>query len=163
MTLRAPLPADADTLVEFYQTDRAKYVGGPMTERHAWFFFGTEIGHWVMNGFGMFTVTWKGDERPLGIVGHWYPLGWPETEVGWVLFNKADEGQGIAFEAAKACVDHAWNDLRWTEVVSYIDHGNDASVALAKRLGAVLDEDAEIPNKEKDVDVYRHPRPEALV
>ena len=162
LTLRAPAPQDADAFVAFYQTDRAQFVGGPLSPRQAWNFFGTEIGHWAIHGFGMFIVTRHGDDTPLGIVGHWYPLGWPETELGWVLFDEATEGTGIAFEAANACVDHAWGPLGWENVVSYIDHGNDRSVALAKRLGATLDPNAKIPNPEKAVNVYRHPRPKAL-
>ncbi|WP_298839844.1 GNAT family N-acetyltransferase [uncultured Roseobacter sp.] len=162
LVLRAPAPADADAFMAFYQTDRARFVGGPMTPRQAWNFFGTEIGHWVMRGFGMFTVTRRGSDAPLGIVGHWYPHGWPEKEVGWVLFDATSEGQGIAREAARACLDHAWTVLGWDTIVSYIDRGNNASVRLAERLGAALDTGATIPNPEKDVLVYRHPRPEVL-
>ena len=162
LVLRAPVPADADKFIAFYQTDRARFVGGPMTPRQAWNFFGTEIGHWAIRGFGMFTVTRKGSDTPLGIVGHWYPLGWPETEIGWVLFDPADEGQGIAREAAEACITHGWETLGWQTMVSYIDKGNDASVRLAERLGCTRDTDAAIPNPEKEVFVYRHPRPEGL-
>ena len=162
LVLRAPVPGDADKFIAFYQTDRARFVGGPMTPRQAWNFFGTEIGHWAIRGFGMFTVTRKGSDTPLGIVGHWYPLGWPETEIGWVLFDPADEGQGIAREAAEACITHGWETLGWQTMVSYIDKGNDASVRLAERLGCTLDTDAAIPNPEKEVFVYRHPRPEGL-
>ena len=162
LTLRAPAPRDADAFVAFYQSERAKFVGGPKTAREAWNFFGTEIGHWAIRGYGMFTVTRKGDDAALGIVGHWYPHGWPETEVGWVLFDETVEGTGIAFEAAKAVVDHGWNALGWTEMVSYIDHGNDRSVALAERLGAYLDPDAAAPAKEQGIWVFRHPNPEAL-
>ena len=157
LTLRAPQPGDAEAFMAFYGTDRAQYVGGPMEPRQAWSFFGTEIGHWAVRGFGMFTVTRTGDDTPLGIVGHWFPHGWPEKEVGWVLFNPADEGQGIAKEAAQACIDHAWKQLGWSTIVSYIDHGNDASVALAKSLGATLDPQAAVPGK--PCHVYRHPAP----
>ena len=155
LTLRAPLPQDAPAFIDFYKTDRAKYVGGPKEDRSGWEFFCTEIGHWVMNGFGMF-VTFKGDDTPLGIVGHWYPKTWPEKEVGWVLFDPAQEGKGIAFEAATACIDHAWTVLKWDSVVSYIAFPNHRSVLLAERLGAVRDDDAEVPGKAY---VYRHPRP----
>ncbi|WP_299208122.1 GNAT family N-acetyltransferase [uncultured Tateyamaria sp.] len=159
LTLRVPQPQDAETFIAFYKTDRAKYVGGPKDDRRGWDFFCTEIGHWVMNGFGMFVVTYHNDDTPLGIVGHWYPNTWPEKEVGWVLFDAKHEGKGIAFEAATACIDHAWNTLNWDTIVSYIAHGNDASVALAERLGAVRDDKAEEPGKEAYV--YRHPRPTA--
>ncbi|WP_415401566.1 GNAT family N-acetyltransferase [Tateyamaria sp. SN3-11] len=154
--LRAPRPADAPTYMAFYGTDRSQFTGGPMTERQAWNFFGTQFGHWAIHGFGMFIVTYKGEDTPLGIVGHWYPHGWPEKEVGWVLFDSAHEGKGIAFEAAQACIDHAWTTLKWDTIVSYIAHGNDASVALAKRLGATLDETAIQPKPDTPGYVYRH-------
>ncbi|MEL6563550.1 MAG: GNAT family N-acetyltransferase [Pseudomonadota bacterium] len=157
--LRAPHPQDAEAFIRFYGTARAQFTGGPMTKRQAWNFFGTELGHWIINGFGMFTVTRHGDDTALGIVGHWYPNTWPEKEVGWVLFDPADEGQGIAYEAARACVAHAWTTLKWPSVVSYISPGNVASVALAERLGATLDADAATPNPDKPCLVYRHPQP----
>ena len=165
LTLRAPHPGDAEAFVAFYQTERSRFVGGPMMARMAWNFFCTEIGHWAVNGFGMFTVTRSGDDTALGIVGHWYPLGWPEREVGWVLLEEA-EGQGIAREAARACIDHAFGVLGWDSVVSSIDPANDRSIRLAERLGATLDTKATPPAR-KDPDaadalVYRHPAPEAL-
>ncbi|MFK7762041.1 MAG: GNAT family N-acetyltransferase [Roseobacter sp.] len=162
LILRKPQLSDVDAFMAFYASDRSQFTGGPMTPRQAWNFFGTEIGHWEMRGFGMFTVTEKGSDRALGIVGHWYPWGWPEKEVGWVLFDSTSEGKGIACEAAKACINHAWRVLKWDTIVSYIAQGNDASVALAKRLGAALDETVQLPNPEKPGFVYRHPRPEAL-
>ncbi len=160
LTLRAPAPQDAEAFVAFYQTDRAEFVGGPKSERDAWYFFCAEIGHWAVNGFGMFTVTPQDSDDALGIVGHWYPKGWPEREIGWVLFD--GEGTGIAQEAARACVIHAFRHLGWNTAVSYIDPENARSIALAERLGAELDE-AATPPVRKDPDaadalVYRHPR-----
>ena len=113
-----------------------------------------------MHGFGMFAVTEKGNDTAIGIVGHWYPRTWSEREVGWVLFDATHEGKGIAFEAATACIDHAWNTLKWDTIVSYIAHGNDASVALAERLGAKKDHDA--PSIDGSDAVYRHPSPAEL-
>ena len=158
LILRRPKAADADAFMAFFATRRAQYVGGPMTPRQAWDFFGTELGHWDIRGFGMFTVTEKGSDAALGIVGHWYPWGWPETEVGWVLFDAASEGKGYASEAARACVDHAWNALNWTSVVSYIAPENAASVKVAERLGARLDPQAVQPKPETPCLVYRHRR-----
>lgn len=161
LVLRGPKPSDADIFIAFYGTDRARFVGGPMGPKGAWGFFATEIGHWTIRGYGMFVVTLKGDDTPLGIVGHWCPHGWPETEIGWVLFDKENEGKGIAYEAAKACIDHAWNVLKWDTIVSYISFGNDASVALAERLGAVKDSAAPQPKPDDPCFVYRHPKPDA--
>lgn len=160
LILRGFKPSDADAFIAFYQSDRARYVGGPMTARQAWNFFGTEIGHWAIHGFGMFMITRKGSDAPLGFAGHWFPHGWPEREIGWILFDAASEGHGIACEAAQACIDHAWHVLGWDTIVSYIDAPNAASIALAERLGATQDPKAVVPNSDKNVLVYRHPRPE---
>lgn len=158
LILRAPAPRDAEAFVAYYGSDRSRFTGGPMQARQAWNFFGTEIGHWVINGFGMFVVTYKDDDTALGIVGHWCPLNWPETEIGWVLFDGANEGKGIAAEAARACVDHAWNVLGWDSIVSYIAPENAASIALAERLGARHDPDAAVPSPDWPCHVYRHPK-----
>jgi len=159
LTLRAPIEADADAFVAYFATQRSEFTGGPKTRRDAWNFFGTELGHWVMRGFGMFTVTRHGDDTPLGIVGHWYPLGWAEREIGWVLFDPRDEGQGIAAEAARACIAHAFDTLGWDTAVSYIAPGNTASIGLAERLGAWRDDDAPKPETTNPCLIYRHPRP----
>ena len=159
LILRGPRPSDAPAFMEFYATERAQFVGGPMQPWQSWGFFGTEMGHWIMRGFGMYVVTLKADDRPLGIVGHWYPQGWSEKEVGWVLFDASTEGQGIAFEAARACIAQAWDDLGWETIVSYIATENTRSIALAERLGAVLDPEAEQPKPDSVCLVYRHPKP----
>lgn len=158
LILRGPKPEDAEAYMRFYMSERAQYVGGPKTKRAAWDLFCVVMAHWVMRGYGMFVVTLRGTDAPLGIVGHWFPETRPETEVGWVLFSDEHEGKGIAYEAATACVDHAWNVLNWDRMVSYIDHGNARSCALAERLGATLDPDAEEPGTH--CHVYRHRRPQ---
>ncbi|MEM6596308.1 MAG: GNAT family N-acetyltransferase [Pseudomonadota bacterium] len=162
LILRGPKPSDADAFVAAYAEERMKFAGGPKGAREAWNFFGLEIGHWVMRGYGMFVVTLKTDDTPLGIVGHWHPNTWPETEVGWVLFSDALEGAGYVTEAARACVDHAWHVLKWDSVVSYIDPQNARSIGVAERLGAAVDPDAVQPKPEMPCLVYRHPKPEGL-
>lgn len=158
LILRPPGPQDADAYIRFYMSDRSVHVGGPKTKREAWNFFGTVLGHWVLRGFGMFAVTRKGSDDILGIVGHWYPNTWPEKEVGWVLLDGAHEGQGIAQEAARAVIDHAWTVLGWQTIVSYIDTDNAASIALAERLGATRDPNAATPSPDYPCLVYRHPK-----
>ncbi|MEM9432436.1 MAG: GNAT family N-acetyltransferase [Pseudomonadota bacterium] len=160
LILRGPASRDAEAFVAAYAQERMQYAGGPMTTRQAWNFFGTEIGHWVMRGYGMFVVTLKGADDALGIVGHWKPNTWPETEIGWVLFSERHEGKGYAVEAARACIDHAWHVLKWKTIVSYIDPDNSGSIKVAERLGASLDVNAPQPSAEYRSLVYRHPKPE---
>lgn len=158
LRLRGFQPADWPAFSEYFGSDRAVFTGGPMLPKTAWRHFATNIGHWAVHGFGMFVVTHRDDDAPLGIVGHWYPHGWAEREVGWVLFDKDSEGKGIAREAAEVCVAHAYQSLGWDTVVSYIAAENAASIRLAERLGATLDEAAPQPDTTAPCLVYRHPR-----
>ena len=89
----------------------------------------------------------------------WFPADWPETEIGWIMFE-GGEGKGYAFEAAEAARTHVFETLGWDTAVSYIDPHNARSIALAERLGAVRDDSAERPHP--DDLVYRHPKPEAV-
>lgn len=163
LILRGPEAKDEADYVAFFTSDRAQYVGGSPDHIKAFQTFALEIGHWVARGFGMWAVTMKGDDRALGYVGCWRPGGWPENELGWILWPQA-EGKGIGFEAATAARDQAYGALGWTTAVSYIDEPNARSIRLAERLGCVQDPDAPPPAFEDDAVtlVYRHPGPEEL-
>ncbi len=161
LVLRRPVPADWDAFRDFMMSDRASVFGSQGSLGKSFRSFAAELGHWEFFGFGMFAVTRKGEERPVALVGPWSPPDWPEREIGWMVLDAAAEGQGIAREAAEGALRHIWSVLNWTTVVSYIAQGNDRSVALAERLGAVLDPQAEAPAAlGKTILVYRHPRPE---
>jgi len=156
LLLRAPQLRDWEPLAEFLTSDRAQFVGGPLAREKAWRGFGHLVGHWVLRGYGMFFVTPKGSDIAVGMVGPWFPEGWPEQEIGWSMFHPEAEGKGYAFEAAAATRTHVFADLGWKTAVSYIAPGNVRSVALALRLGARLDPDAAKVEGE-DMVVYRHP------
>lgn len=156
LILRAPVATDYPAFAEFYGSERAKFIGGTSEEGKAWRNFGHIIGHWVLRGFGMFVVTSRATGEPVGLVGPWFPEGWPEREIGWSIWS--GEGRGIAYEAADAALDFAFLDLGWHTAVSYVADANLRSSALAERLGASVDPDA-VPMKSDDpIRVYRHPR-----
>ncbi len=161
LILRKPNVSDVDAAVAFFTSDRSAGVGGPLTEGKAWRALATEIGHWDMRGYGMWTVTRKGDDRALAMIGPWFPNDWPETEIGWMVWDPAVEGTGIATEAARAAIDHAYARLGWQTAVSYVGVGNTRSARLAEKLGAVLDPAAAMPEG-KSCWVYRHPKPEEV-
>lgn len=159
LILRGPQAADWPYWRDFAASKRAQFIGGPFDLRAAWRAFGHVIGMWVLRGYGSFIITHQGDDTPLGLTGPWHPADWPEPEIGWTIWTPEAEGKGIAFEAASAARDYAFQTLGWTTAVSYIDHGNDRSAALAERLGAVLDPDAAQPGRADGL-VYRHSAPE---
>lgn len=158
LILRVPRAGDHDIYSAFIRSDRARFMGQETGPIGAWATFSAEIGHWAMFGFGAFALDCKDTGRTLGMVGPFKPQVWPENEIGWFMFE--GEGKGYAYEAALATRAWAYETLGWTTAVSYIDHRNTRSIALATRLGAVLDPDA--PSIVSDDVVYRHPGPEAL-
>ena len=169
LILRAPHAGDWPYWKDMALSERAEFITAPgINESLAWRGMGHIIGHWVLHGWGSFIITRKGDDTALGMTGPWYPAGWPEKELGWAIWSPEAEGTGIAFEAASAARDYAFNTLGWTTAVSYIDDRNHRSIALAERLGAVLEPGAPTPhhaapavgeeNKETIL-VYRHPTP----
>ena len=159
MILRGPRAEDAPAFAGFYGSDRSVHAGGPATKTQAWNFLAADYGHWVMRGFGRFILTLKGSDRAIGLGGPYQPGTWPEREIGWVLFDGADEGKGLAREAAEAFLAHAFGPLGWDTAVSYIAPENARSIALAERLGARLDPEARTPKPGVETLVYRHPHP----
>jgi len=160
LTLRRPAPHDWPAFRDFMLSPRSDSLGSEHHEGKAWRIFAAELGHWEICGYGMWTVTRQGTEEALALIGPWTPVDWPETEVGWMVLRADAEGTGIAFEAAKAAIAHAYSDLKWDTVVSYIAPDNARSIALAERLGAANDPDAPKPDRFPNTLVYRHPRPQ---
>lgn len=161
LRLRAPLPADFEAWAAYKATDRARFTGGPQDRPQAWRGFCGLIGHWAVRGYGMFMLTRPGSDAALGLVGPWFPEGWPGREIGWMLFDPADEGQGLAQEAALAARAHAYDVLGWSTAISLIDPDNGPSAALARRLGCVAEGMAPLPGF-GSAEVWRHPAPDAL-
>ncbi len=160
LRLRAPGPADFPALTAFFASDRAKFVGGPMTAERAWRQLATEIGHWTLLGYGRWAVEERTTGAFAGIVGLWNPEGWPEPEIGWDLMD-GFEGKGYATEAALAARDFAYGTLGWTTAISLVAPENVASAAVARRLGAVAE--ADLPDFAfGPVQIWRHPSPEVL-
>ena len=131
LVLRGPELADFDAFAAFYASDAARILGGPLDLAAAWRTFAADAGHWALKGFGWWTVLH--DTKVVGSVGLHHPPQHADLEIGWNVYTP---GQGIGTEAARAALVWAASTLRPTRVVSYIDTGNAASIALAEKLGA---------------------------
>jgi len=161
LILRGPEPRDLEPLTAFFaDAERSSGFGGPLTHDNTWRWFALSVGHWCLHGYGFWTVeTKQGDV--VGIVGLWNPEGWPEPELGWVMFANG-EGHGYAYEAALAVRNYAYSDLGMITLTSNILPTNTRSQALAKKLGAWYERTYDNPNMGTD-DLWRHPGPDQLV
>lgn len=156
LIMRAPRASDYKPFVEFRMSERAQGVGGPFTRSEAYGQFGELFGHWILHGFGRWVVADRMSNEPLGVVGLWYPEGWPEPEVAWSVFANG-EGKGIAFEASLAARDFAYSTLGWTTAISLIMEGNTRSFTLAERLNATFERTFQHPTLGA-MQIWRHPR-----
>jgi len=121
--------ADANTV---------RYLGTkPMNRAESWRSMAMAIGHWAIRGYGFFSLEHRETGAWIGRVGPWFPEGWPAPEVGWTI-SPDHVGQGYATEAARASLRHAFETLRWTQVIHVIMQGNEASMAVARKIGSTL-------------------------
>lgn len=158
LVLRGLAPEDAEGYVAFLTSPRAEHMGGPLDRPRAWIAFASELGHWRLRGFGGWAVSQKGSGACIGVIGGWFPDGWPEPEIDWMLWEGA-EGRGYAEEATRAVRRFLYDSQGWSTCVSYIDPANTRSIRLAERLGAWADPDARTPYPGGLV--FRHPPREA--
>lgn len=153
LILRGMILADYAPTRAFFDTDRAKFVGAPISDARLWMGFASDVGAWELLGMGAWSVTLL-DGTLIGQIGINQPKHFPEVEMGWILFE-GFEGQGYAFEAACAARDWALEKLHLESLVSYIDSKNTTSINLAKKLGAALDTTAATPDNDPCL-VYRY-------
>jgi len=145
---------DFEPYANFYASERTAHYGGPLDRPTAWRAAAAMMGHWVLRGYGAWAVEEKSTGDFCGIVGLWYPEGWPEREITWsVVESKA--GMGIAVEAARRSRRYAYEILGWDGVFSCMSPDNAASVRVAEKLGATLDREQGHPTRGRFL-VYRH-------
>jgi len=160
LLLRPPCAEDFGAWAAFMADPvAARFLGGPQPPGTAWRSLAAMTGAWVISGFGNFSVIEKASGRWIGRAGPWFPHGWPGTEVGWA-FDRSAWGNGYATEAARRCVDFAFETLGWDRVVHPIAPDNAASIAVARRIGSTLLGPVRMPAPLQDVvaDLYGQDR-----
>ncbi|WP_189536940.1 GNAT family N-acetyltransferase [Paludibacterium paludis] len=83
---------------------------------------------------GLWRVSLKDGGGAIGICGLLYRDALDVTDVGYALLP-AFTGQGLGFEAARACVEYGRLALGKTRIVGLADPGNAASVRILEKLG----------------------------
>ena len=160
LVLRAPCESDFEAEVAFFATDASRFVGGPKKPHETWRLMATIIGHWALRGYGFWGLESKDTGAYLGRVGLWFPHGWLEREIGWTLMPTST-GHGYATEAALAARGYAYDTLGWDTAISQIDPVNEASKAVARRLGSSFEQMYNDPEY-GDIEVWRHLSPTDL-
>jgi len=125
-----------------------RHIGGKaMSREDSWRRLLSGVGMWSLIGMGPWAVEQKSDGRLVGHCGFFQferdlqPAILGEPEMGWI-FDRSVHGRGIAFEACKAALDWADQELAPRSYPAIIDVENGASMKLAERLGFVRQPDA---------------------
>lgn len=142
LVLRRFAPGDADAFAALNadpEVMRHIGAGTPLTRGASDELLARIAGHWRSHGFGLWCVAEReAPRRCLGFAGLAVPAFLPDVmpavEVGWRLAREA-WGRGLATEAGRASLDHAFGALGLASVISIIADGNQRSVAVARRLG----------------------------
>jgi RimJ/RimL family protein N-acetyltransferase len=157
LTLRPMAAGDFPTYAALMGSARARHMGGPFEQRAAWGLFCHDVAGWSLFGMGALMADRRESGETVGQVGINNGPLFPESELGWMLYD-GYEGQGYATEAAAALRDWAFDARGVATLVSYVDPGNGASIRVARRLGGVPDASApRQPGDEGDL-VFRHTR-----
>lgn len=149
---------DFEPMADFFADPISSFYGGPCDREDAWRKFAAYPGHWALRGYGPFAIETKDTGEFIGLTGPWYPEGWIEPEITWALVP-GTHGKGYATEAAERALEFAYRDLGWATAVSVIALGNDASAAVATRLGAQVEREVEF--RHGTANLYRHRPPTA--
>jgi RimJ/RimL family protein N-acetyltransferase len=125
---------DVDDLVAMHADPLTRRVFGEWTRDQVEDWAERSVREWEERGHGKLSIL---DRQSGAFFGRSGLRFWPEfdeTEVGWVLMPEA-RGRGVATEAGRACVEWGVRDFALPYVTAMIAPDNDASTAVARRLG----------------------------
>ncbi len=95
-------------------------------------------------GFGFYRVDLKDSATPIGISGLVKRETLADVDVGFALLARFC-GQGYAYEAAAAVMQHARNELGLKRIVGVTAPGNRESIKLLEKLGLQFQRKIHLP------------------
>ncbi len=135
------LPRDMDDAFAIYGDPEVMHYipGGSWPREKVQAYIERKMAHDEQQGYGIWPVVLKGENRVIGECGVTQIPGWePDIEIAWI-YNKAYHGQGYATEAARAVMEFAFSELHIARLYALIDPFNARSIAVANRLGMHYD------------------------
>ncbi len=139
LVLRSPTPADLQPLHEHILSDaavmRQAFSGRPMAADELLAFFQRNFDHGASGRkLGVLTERATGDVIGVAGLAPCDVLGEPDYELGFVLRRSA-WGRGYATEIGRGQIQYGICDLELRRVVAQVSPGNEASIAVLKRIG----------------------------
>jgi [ribosomal protein S5]-alanine N-acetyltransferase len=133
LRLLPPSADTADLYVRFYTDEFAtRFYGGPLSAEAAWLRLAIDLGSWHLQGFGVWVIQRQQEGDLAGVCGFRQGKGLPR-ELTWWLLPEA-RGAGLAHEASRAALAHAYGVFKWETVETCVTDANEAARALVRRL-----------------------------
>lgn len=152
LLLRRWRPDDVEAFVAMNADPEVmRYLAGPMTREASVDQLARFEARFEEQGFGFWCVEVPGETSCAGFTGlnvpRFHAPFMPCVEIGWRL-TVPWWGKGIATEAARAVLDHAFTTLALDEIVAFTTEANTRSRAVMERLGMTRDtaDDFDHPN-----------------
>jgi [ribosomal protein S5]-alanine N-acetyltransferase len=109
---------------------------------------------YAIHGYGRHAVVLKETGAVIGFHGFKVMAELGETELGYRLLPE-HWGKGLASEAAKMLVEHAWRGLALSRIVSVIHPENEASKNVVRKLGMKMERRVRVSFVEEcEVELY---------
>jgi RimJ/RimL family protein N-acetyltransferase len=104
-------------------------------------------------GFGLWHVARRSDGAPIGMCGLLRRDILPDVDVGYALLPEF-WGQGYAFEAADAVLEHAAKEFGLDRVIAVVSEGNRGSIRVLEKLGMSFERMVSLRADEPPVRLY---------
>lgn len=111
------------------------------------------IGSYESNGFGLYLVSLRDDETPLGICGLVKREEFDYPDLGFA-FLEQHWANGYAYESSVAAIEHAGKELGFTHIIAMADGDNESSLRLLEKLGFHFDQMVRMPGESEDICGY---------
>lgn len=119
-----------------------RYYPAPFTREQSRRWIEWNLGHYRDHGHGLWVLESKSTGELVGDCGLIPQTidGQREVEVGWHV-RRDQQRQGLATEAARECVRHAFDTLGLTRLISLIRPENVPSRRVAEKLGMTVEKE----------------------
>ena len=104
-------------------------------------------------GYGPFRMALADSDAPIGICGLFRRDGLDDPDIGFATLPEFC-GNGYAFEAACAVMDHARDDLELPRLIAIVSPENEASVGLIRKLGLRFERMYRMDDDDDNVAIY---------
>jgi RimJ/RimL family protein N-acetyltransferase len=141
LRLRGIRGSDIEDYAALYaDPEVTRYLLGSETwdRGRAWRHMAFAVGHWQLEGTGVWVAEEKASGAFVGVIGFWEPATWPGFELAYHLARRF-WGQGYATEGARAALAHAFTAWQREHVMSLINPKNLPSIRVAERIGERLE------------------------